>query len=105
MEFILCNKQYVGKAETSFNTRMNDSPKDVKKVDAIMTFKNFQQKSHNFNKHAEFTIIDQLTNTFKSKETLTQQLNKKEKFWILKLDRVSTWNLVNSKGNNFKKDF
>ena len=42
MEFILCNKQYVGKAETSFNTRMNDNPKGVKKVDAIMTFKNFQ---------------------------------------------------------------
>lgn len=70
-----------------------------------MACKHFQQKSHNFNIHAKFTVTDQLTNTFKSKETLTQQLNKKEKFWILKLDRVSTWNLVNSKGNNFKKDF
>ena len=89
MEFTnVCNKQYVGQAETSFNARMNNNRKDVKNVDPVLACKNFQQKSHNFNKHAEFTIINQLINTFKSRETLTQQLNKKEKFWILKLDRV-----------------
>ena len=41
MECILFNKQYVGKAETSFNTRLNNHRKDVKKVDAIMAYKHF----------------------------------------------------------------
>ena len=37
-----------------------------------MACKYFQQESHNVKKHAKFTIIDQLTNTSKFKETLTQ---------------------------------
>ena len=53
-----------------------------------MACKHFQQESHNFNKHAKFTIINQLTNTSKSKETLTQQLIEGENFWILKLDML-----------------
>ena len=44
-----------------------------------MACKHFQQESHNFNKHAKFTIAGQLTNTYKSKE---------ERFWILKLDTL-----------------
>ena len=80
MEYILSNKQYVGKAETSFNIRPNNHRKDVKKVDAIMVCKHFEQESHNFNKHGKFIIIDQLTNTSKSKETLTQRLIEKENF-------------------------
>ena len=59
MECILCNKQYVGKAETSFNIRLNNYRKDVKKTNAIMACKHLQQESHNFDKHAKFTIIDQ----------------------------------------------
>ena len=31
MQCILCNKQYVGKAETSFNIRLNNHQNDVKK--------------------------------------------------------------------------
>ena len=38
----------------------------LKKADAIVTCKSFQQESHNFKKQAKFTIIDQVTNTFKS---------------------------------------
>ena len=53
-----------------------------------MAYKHFQQESYNFNKHAIFIIIDQLTNTSKSKETLTQQLIERENFWILKLDTL-----------------
>ena len=61
-----------------------------------MACKHFQQENHDFNKHAKFTIIDQLMNTSKSKEiltpkskeTLTQQLIESDNFWILKLDRV-----------------
>ena len=73
MKSILYNKQCVGKAETSFNIRLN-------KVDAVMTWKHFQQESHNF--------VDQLTNTSKFKETLTQRLIKRENFSILKLDTL-----------------
>ena len=80
MECVFCNKQYVGKAETSFNISLNNHRKDVKKADAIMACKHFQQESNNFNKHAKFTIIDQLKNTSKSKETLTKRLIENESF-------------------------
>ena len=53
-----------------------------------MASKHFQQESHNFNEHAKSTIIDRLTNTSKSRETLTQRLIKREHFWILKLDTL-----------------
>ena len=53
-----------------------------------MACKHFQQENHNFNKHGNLTIIDQLTNTSKSKETLTQPLIKRENLWILKLDAL-----------------
>ena len=51
-----------------------------------MACKQFQQESHNFDKHARFSIIAQLTKTSKSKETSTQRLMERENFWILKLD-------------------
>ena len=60
----------------------------MKKVDTVMACKHFQQESHNFNKHAKFTIIYQLTKTSKSKETLIQQLIERENLWILKLDTL-----------------
>ena len=88
MECILSNKQNVGKAETSFNLRLNNNRKDVKKVCAITACKPFQQESYYFKKHAKFTIIDQLTNNFRSKETLTQRLVARESFCILKLDTL-----------------
>ena len=69
MECISCNNQYVG--NTSFNIILNNHQQDLKIVDAIITCKNFQQESHNFDKHAKFTVIDKLTNTSKCKESLT----------------------------------
>ena len=60
----------------------------MKKGDTIMACKQFQQDSHNFDKHARFTIIAQLTKTSKSKETSTQRLIERENFWILKLDTL-----------------
>ena len=53
-----------------------------------MIWKHFQQGSHNFNNHAKFTIIDQLMNNSKSKETLSQRLIERENFCILKLDTL-----------------
>ena len=88
MECILCNKQYVRKPETSFNIRLNNHRKDVKKVNTIMACKHFQQESHSFNKHAKFAMIDRFENTSKSKETLAQGHIEREHFGILNLDTL-----------------
>ena len=61
MKSIFFNKQYIGKAKISFNIKLNDHQKDVKKTNAIIACNNFQQESHNSNKQAKFTILDQLT--------------------------------------------
>ena len=90
MGCILCNKQYVGKAETSFDIRLNNHQKDVEKVDAIMVCKHVQQESHSFSRRAKFTIIDQLTNTSKCKEILIQQPIERENLCILKLETLYT---------------
>ena len=44
MECTLQNKQLVGKSETSFNIRLNNHLKDVKKLDAILACRDFQEK-------------------------------------------------------------
>ena len=70
MECTLCKKQYVGKSETSFNIRLKNHCKDIKKPDAIQACRGFKKKKHVFNKHTKFIIIDKLTNTTKSKNIL-----------------------------------
>ena len=62
MKCILCKKQYVGKAKTAFNLRLNNHRRDTKKPNSILACKHFQQEVHNFNKHAKFTFIDKLVN-------------------------------------------
>ena len=36
--------QYVGKAETAFNLRLNNNKKDTKKPNSILACKHFQEK-------------------------------------------------------------
>ena len=55
---LLCKMQYVGKAETTFNLRLAIHRKYTKKPNSILACKYFQEKGHNFNKHAKFIIID-----------------------------------------------
>ena len=74
MECTLCNKQYVGKAETAFNIRLNNHRKDSKNPNAILTCRHFQQQGHKFNSHAKFIIIDKLVNTSNSKDILCKCL-------------------------------
>ena len=62
MKCILCKKQYVGKAKTAFNLRLNNHRKDTKKPNSILACKHFQQEGHYFNKHAKFTFTDKLVN-------------------------------------------
>ena len=45
-------------------------------------------RNHIFNKHAKFFIIDQLTNTTKSKAILCQRLIEREDFMIKKLQTL-----------------
>ena len=47
-----CHIQYVGKAETDFNLRLNNHRKDVHKADAIPVSRHFAMKGHMFNRDA-----------------------------------------------------
>ena len=94
MECTLCKKEYVGKSETSFNIRLNNHRKDVKKLGAILACRHFQGKKHVFNKHTKFIIIVKLTNITKSKDILRQRLIEIEKLWI------QTLGMLHPKGLN-----
>ena len=65
---------------TRFNIRLNNHRKDVKKPDAILASRHLQERTHVFNKHGKFIIIDKLTNTTKSKDILRQRLIERENF-------------------------
>ena len=60
LECTNCKIQYVGKAETEFNIRLNSNQKDVWKQDAIPASRRFSGKNHNLNTHAKFTLIEQI---------------------------------------------
>ena len=74
MECALGKKQYVRKSETSFNIRLNNHRKDVKKPDTILSCRPLQERNHVFNKHAKLIIIENLKNTTRSKEVVRQRL-------------------------------
>ena len=92
MECILYKMQYVGKAGTAFNLRLNNHRKDTKKPNSILACKHFQEKGHNFNKHAKFIIIDKLVNLHGSKEAL-RELLVIENFCIQKLKALVPFGL------------
>jgi len=91
MECTLCKLQYVGKAETPFNIRLNNHRKDAtgNNQKAIPASMHFKQTGHNFNKHAKFTLIEQIKNTTTDKDTIRATLKRREDFWILKLDTLT----------------
>ena len=57
MEFVLCNKQYTGKYETTFNLRINNHRKGLNKQNSHQADQHFRLLDRNFNKHAKFTLI------------------------------------------------
>ena len=75
-----CKKQYVEKSETTFSIVLNNHRKDVKKPDAILVRRHFQEKSHVYNKHEKFIIIVKLTITTKSKDNLHQRFVERKNF-------------------------
>ena len=80
MECTKCKLQYVGKAETELNLRINNHHKDVLKLNAIPADRHFAQRDHNFNTDLKFTIIEKLQITKLSKESITELLKKRENF-------------------------
>ena len=91
MIFTICFKiRYFGKPETSFNLRLNDHRKGVKKCNAIRACKHFKKhwfdidtKKHWFDKHAKFILTERIKNIkTTSTETLKIRLKKKENFSI-----------------------
>ena len=93
MEYTQCNKQYLGKADSTFNIRLNNHRKDIKNLNAILACRHFQQQGHNFNSHAKFIIIDKLVNTSSSKDILSEHLIQRENFWIQKLKTLVPYRL------------
>ena len=92
MECTLCKIQYVAKAETPFNIRLNNHRKDANgnNPKAIPASIHFKQPGHNFNKHAKFTVIEQINNTINTDiDTIKIRLKGREDFWILKLDTLT----------------
>ena len=92
MQYALCKIQYLEKAETPFNIRVNNYQKDANgnNPKAIPTSIHFKQPGHNFNKHEKFTLIAQINNTINNdKDIIKIRLKRREDFWILKLDTLT----------------
>ena len=77
----ICQLQCVGKSETPFNIRLR---KDAKSQASILACINFNEQNHNFQQHAEFTLIEQVKKHTTTEETKTL-LKRRENFWVLKL--------------------
>ena len=91
IECTLCNnKPYVGKSEPPSNLRTNNHRNDAKKADSILVDKHFfENKDHDFEKHAKITLIEQLRNTdHMTQEEITYNLEKRENFWMMKLNTL-----------------
>ena len=82
-EHTLCKIQYVEKVETLFNIRLNNHRKDANgnNPKAIPASIHFKQAGHNFNKHAKFTLIEEINNTINTDiDKIKIKLNRREEF-------------------------
>ena len=83
MECTLCKTQYVEKAETPLNIRLNNYSKDANcnNPKAILASIHFKQPGHNFDKHAKFTLTEQINNTINTDtDTIKTRLRRREGF-------------------------
>ena len=75
MEYVLCNKQYTDKnLKQPLILRLNNRRKDVNKQNLLQADQHFRLNGHNFNKHAKFTLFEQLNDTNIDKELLKYRL-------------------------------
>ena len=83
LECTKCKIQYVGKAETELNIRLNNQEKDKWKPDAIPASIHFSGKNHNFNTHAKIILIEQICHVNIDTKKIKEKLKQRENFWIL----------------------
>ena len=81
--------QYVEKAETEFNIRLNNHRKDVWSPDAIPPSCHFSGKNHNFNTQVKFILIEQIRHIDIDNEKNKERLKQRENFWILTLETLT----------------
>ena len=62
--------QYIGKAETEFNIRLNNHCEDVWKPDVIPASCHFSGKNHNFNTHVKFILTEHICHMDINKEKI-----------------------------------
>ena len=62
MNCVLCKVQYLGKAETAFNIRLNNHRKDVNNPKSIHADLHLRKPGYLLNLHAKFALIEQLSN-------------------------------------------
>ena len=88
MECTLCKIEYVGKAETPFNIRLNNLRQDSNgnNPKALPASIHFKQPDHNFNKHVKFKLNNTIDTDI---DTIKIRLRRREDFWILKLDTLT----------------
>ena len=90
MECASCRSQYVGKAETAFNIRLNNHRKNVNNPQSIPADFHLRKPWHPFNLHAKFTLIEQLCNIHTTdKDTLKFRLKRRGDFWIQKVETLT----------------
>ena len=90
MECVLCKIQYVGKAETAFNVKLNNHRQDVYNPKPIPVDFHFRKPVHSFNLHANFPFIEQLSYIHRTdKETLKFRLKRREDFCIQKRETLT----------------
>ena len=83
--------QYFGKCEIPFNLRLSNHTKDVNDSKAVPTCNHFEIYGPNFMKNANFTLIEQLVKISNvSKDTLRLRLERREDFWITKLETLAS---------------
>ena len=90
MECVLCKVQYVRKAETAFNIRLNNHRKDISNPKSIPADLHFRKSGDSFNLHAKFTLIEELSNIHTTdKDTLEFPLKRRKDFWFQKLETLA----------------
>ena len=69
---------------------MNNHRSDARKHESIAVYKHFfDNKDHDFEKHAKITLIEQLRSTdHMTQEEITYNLEKREDFWMIKLNTL-----------------
>ena len=67
------------------NFKLNKHRNDVFRDDSIPVWQHFNQASHDFTKHAEITIIEQVKHQNKGLAAMRATLEEREDFWIKKI--------------------